>query len=122
MVRKGLVLLLAGVLFTGLYSLSMAQEGGAKAAKGKKTLTVDQALAKLSLTKEQKKRIEPLLVVYRGRSRGAKDASERQNLTGEVRAQILPCLTGEQITKFEALMNGEQVEPKKEKKEGAPGK
>jgi hypothetical protein len=50
MVRRTLLVLLVGMLLTGLSSLSYAQEGGAKpekAAKGQPT-KIEQALAKLT--------------------------------------------------------------------------
>jgi Spy/CpxP family protein refolding chaperone len=117
MARRSLFLFIAVALIAG-FSLSVeAQDAGTKAeakpAKGKR-LAVDQALAKISLTQEQKRRIERLLVVYRGRSRGAKNDEERELLRNEVRAQVLPYLKEEQQNKFEALMDIGKDEAKQE--------
>ena len=134
MVRKGLLMLLAGVLVMGLASFAMAQEGGAKPegarpaegakpeAKAKRPTKIERALSEVNLTDEQKAKIDPILAEYANkRKAAAKDIAQQNKLIEETCAQITPLLTEEQKPKFDAAMKAKRG-GKKEKKEGEAAK
>lgn len=134
MIRKSFAMLLAGLLLVGFGALTLAQEGGAKpeagkpAAKaGKRMTRIEQALSAITLTEEQKGKIDPIVAEYKEKTKAAKDIAERKKLHDETVAQILSLLTDEQKPKFEEALKPKArggkkagAEPAKpeEKKEG----
>ena len=140
MVRKSMMILLAGMLLAGLSSLAMAQEGGAKpeAAKAGKghVSKIERALAGLTLSAEEKAKVDPVVAEYKKEteSRVAQGhyndeataiisiAVTRRMVSAEYAEKIAPLLSEENKAKFEAGMKAEGYGKNKkageEKKEG----
>ncbi len=129
MVKRSILALLVGMLVLGAASLATAGEGGAKpegakpeAAKaekaGKRMTRIEQALAQVQLTDEQKGKVDPIVAEYKEKTKATKEIADRKKLHDETVQKILPLLTDEQKPKFEAALKAKGPGVKKEKKEG----
>jgi len=117
MVRKTILALLAAMLVMGLSSLSTAQEAGAKPTKQSR---IERALAGLTLSADEKAKVDPVVAEYKEKAKAAKDRTERKQIGEEYAAKITPLLSDENKAKFEAALKAAH-EHKKEgegKKEG----
>lgn len=116
MVRKGILALVAAMLVMGLSSLSMAQEAGKAPARPSR---IERALAGLTLSADEKAKVDPVVAEYKEKRKAATDGAERRKISEEYVGKITPLLSAENKTKFEEALK--TAPPKKEgegKKEG----
>ena len=116
MVRKGILALLGAMLVMGLSSLSQAQEAGAAARPSR----IERALAGLTLSADEKAKVDPVVAEYKEKRKAAKDRDERRKISEEYIGKITPLLSAENKAKFEEALKNPPP-PKKEgegKKEG----
>jgi len=117
MVRKGILALVAAILGMGLSSLSMAQEGGAAPARPSR---IERALAGLTLSADEKAKVDPIVAEFKEKRKAVTDRDERRKISEEYVGKITPLLSAENKTKFEEALKTPPP-PKKEgegKKEG----
>lgn len=96
-----MLVLLVGMLLTGLSSLVMAQEG-TKAGKAH-TTRIEKALAGITLSAEEKAKVDPVLAEYKEKAKTA-EISEQKPLSQEYAAKISALLGEENKAKFEAAV------------------
>jgi len=118
MVRKGILALVAAMLVIGLSSLSMAQEAGKAPARPSR---IERALAGLTLSADEKAKVDPVVAEYKEKRKAVTDRDERRKISEEYVGKITLLLSAENKAKFEEALKTPAPPPKKEgegKKEG----
>jgi hypothetical protein len=117
-----MLVVLVGLMMAGFSALCIAQEGGAKAegekaAKAKGTTKIEKALAQLTLSDEEKGKVDPVLAEYKEKAKTA-EIKDQKALIAEYAPKIADLLTADNKAKFEEAMKAKRSG----KKEGGPKK